>query len=84
MQIPSNITIYSDSLSALQCIQLGKSKSRPEILHQIMHYNNILRKNNTKITFIWIPSHVGILGNELADKFAKQGSINLVCKKCTV
>jgi len=41
-----------------------------------MHYNNTLRKNNTKITFVWIPSHVGILGNELADKLADQGSVN--------
>ena len=41
-----------------------------------MHYNNILRKNNTKITFVWISSHVGILGKEFADKLAKQGSIN--------
>jgi len=36
--------------------------------------DNILRKNSIITTFVWIPSHVGIAGNELADKLAKQGS----------
>ncbi|KAF0715487.1 RNase H domain-containing protein, partial [Aphis craccivora] len=31
-----------------------------------------LQTNSQTVTFIWIPSHIGIPGNELADTCAKQ------------
>jgi hypothetical protein len=33
-----------------------------------------LRKQNKSIAFQWIPSHIGIVGNEIADELAKKGT----------
>lgn len=70
------VAILSDSLSSLQSIDSGISKGRPEILNKIlMLTNNIITKREGTVKFVWIPSHVGIYGNEHADYLAKEGSI---------
>ena len=70
----SKVTILSDSLSALMSLKSGFSKSRPEILQQILNNTTLLAKLGVSITFVWIPSHIGIKGNEIADSIAKQAS----------
>lgn len=64
----SNVTIFSDSLSAIQAIS-NCSTSNPLIfkIHEII--NNL---HNCKLC--WIKAHVGHLGNEAADVLAKQAS----------
>ena len=57
----------SNSLSALQSLQNG-------ILHnplvaEVLHTYNAIR--GRQLTFLWMPSHVGINGNELANTLAK-------------
>ena len=64
-QIPS--VIFSDSQSALKSIKSGTS-NHPIIIDIC---NNII-KANFKICIAWIPSHIGIKGNEKADLWAKQ------------
>ncbi|KAI5747382.1 hypothetical protein M8J77_014049 [Diaphorina citri] len=61
--------LYSDSLSALQSIQ-NVFSSNP-IAQEI---RNILVKNKhiLSLHFTWVPSHVGIVGNEEADRLAKE------------
>jgi len=44
---------------------LGKNISRPNLLTEIF---DLIRKYNKNINFIWLPSHIGIKGNELADR----------------
>lgn len=66
--------ILTDSLSSLQSLKTGKSKSRPEIVTKILESVNQLKKINTEIEFIWVPSHCNITGNEKADQLAKIGS----------
>ena len=62
--------VCSDSKSALQSIQQSEGL-RPigqairKLLHKIDH-------NNQKVLFMWTPGHVGISGNEMADRRAKQ------------
>ncbi|PJE78782.1 Ribonuclease H [invertebrate metagenome] len=60
--------ICSDSLSVLQNLQ---SRDPKNILIQnlVLRISRILKK--CKITLFWIPSHVGIKGNELVDRQAK-------------
>ncbi len=66
-----NIAIFSDSLSGLQSIQSGLSKSRPNLLLEIRQLLYKLNSVDGNITFAWIPSHVGVGGNETVDEEAK-------------
>ncbi|GFN82574.1 RNA-directed DNA polymerase from mobile element jockey [Plakobranchus ocellatus] len=60
--------IYSDSLSALQAIQSKNFK-----VIDIRRLDNLIQKlpPHVHISFVWIPAHVGIRGNENVDKLAK-------------
>ena len=62
----SRVIIFSDSQSVLQSI--NNSKIDNSVIQDI-----ILRLHNMshKHYFCWLPSHVGIKGNEEADKAAK-------------
>ena len=62
-------TIYSDSRSALEAIQdfYPKNQLVKEIQKRI---DKLLREGET-VSFCWIPAHVGVPGNEKADKAAK-------------
>ncbi|GFO27747.1 ATP-binding cassette sub-family a member 3 [Plakobranchus ocellatus] len=63
-----NFVIYSDSLSALQTIQSKNFK-----VIDIRGLYNLIQKfpPYVHISFVWIPAHVGIQGNENVDKLAK-------------
>ena len=65
------ILILTDSLSGLQALQNKNTKNRPKLINQILKSANDLTKAGKQITFLWIPAHVGIYGNENADKAAK-------------
>jgi len=65
-----SVVIFSDSLSTLVSLEQGRSSSRPNLLNDAIALYNVLR--NRSITFVWVPSHVGIHGNEVADCIAKR------------
>jgi ribonuclease HI/endonuclease/exonuclease/phosphatase family metal-dependent hydrolase len=60
--------IFSDSKSSLESITSGHSKSRPNLLIDVIE---LLNNSNSKIHIVYIPSHVGIHGNETVDRLAK-------------
>ena len=64
-----HFTIYSDSLSCLQSIR-NMNIDHPYILDIVKTYY-LLTKQNKMVEFCWIPSHIGIYGNNKADKAAK-------------
>ena len=60
--------IFSDSLSVLKALNHTSSKNS-QIQKLLEKHHKIA---NTKvILFCWLPSHVGIIGNEIADRKAK-------------
>jgi ribonuclease HI len=69
----SQIAVFSDSKSALESIKSEQSKLRPNLLVNIMQ---ILTKLSVSVTFVWIPAHVGLSGNEVADQLAKSALLH--------
>lgn len=76
--LPDRVVILSDSLSALQVIAGNVCDISSDVVGEILHRFTHLSKSGLTILFSWIPSHVGIAGNELADQTAK-GAISSVC-----
>ena len=64
--------ILSDSLSCLLTIR-SFYPSHP-LVREISHRLTVLARTGKEITLCWIPSHVGINGNELADAAAKRAA----------
>ena len=62
--------ILSDSLSALQAIA-SRSLTHP-LLFEFHELHTSLLHDKCDISFAWVPSHVGIRGNEEVDNFAKE------------
>ncbi|GBM36520.1 hypothetical protein AVEN_45999-1 [Araneus ventricosus] len=59
--------IYTDFRSGINALRSAKHNNHPLVM-QCLHLHHTLKK--TKIKYCWIPAHVGIPGNELADKAA--------------
>ena len=66
----TNIVICSDSKSALQSIVTPPFSHHLQV--HICNVYNELYNAGFRVNFLWIPSHCGIEGNELADYYAKQ------------
>jgi ribonuclease HI len=65
----SKIVICTDSLSAVNGIQDSQTKHP-----LIMEIQDKLKKTRMSVILMWIPSHVGIIGNEKADLEAKEAT----------
>jgi len=66
--------ICSDSLSCLQALQ-GFNLRNP-LLQEVIHAYRESTSTDKDIVFCWVPSHVGISGNEVAD-FAAKAALSL-------
>ena len=66
----TTVKFYVDSQAALRTFQMDFLKSRLA-LDMINELNQI---KHTSLTFVWTKAHVGTVGNEKADKLAKQGT----------
>jgi len=66
IELKGSYIICSDSLSTLQGVQNFCNNNN--LLSEIRH---LCIKNNSKIKLLWVPAHIGIIGNELADNAAK-------------
>ena len=69
--------IHSDAISALQSLK----KTKPDNPFIVKLLNKLNSMNHSKkVIFCWIPSHIGIQGNDKADSFAK-AALNMVSDK---
>ena len=77
----NNFIIFSDSLSGLLSIQ-NRHFDTGYVQKFIRNYNFLVNSGKT-IRLCWIPSHIGIQGNERADKAAKAAlSSSITAVKC--
>lgn len=67
----NRFAIFTDSLSAAESVKAQRSDSRPTLMTEVLE--SINRLGSGDVTVVWIPSHVGIRGNEEADSAAKEG-----------
>ena len=72
--------IHSDSISVLQSLKYTKLE-RPLIIKIFNKLNSLI--HSKKVIFCWIPSNIGIQGNDKADSLAK-AAINLTPDKKTL
>ena len=76
-QLPMAVLVFSDSLSALQTITHNSQSSREDVVKEIVVVCHQLITRGTDIVLQWVPSHVGVPGNESADRAAKQAAPGL-------
>jgi ribonuclease HI len=72
---PRKMVVCSDSQSVIVKLASGWQKQTTQAgfkIHQLC--NAIIDEHNIDIIFQWVPSHVGIHGNEMADQLANDGS----------
>ena len=64
-----DVVVYSDSLSSL--VSLSSCRRGDTLVDEVLKTLNSIK--NRRLTLVWIPSHVGLAGNEAADRLAKVG-----------
>ncbi|TBU24278.1 hypothetical protein BD311DRAFT_565174 [Dichomitus squalens] len=72
------VSIYADSRLALFAVRLSAAKPgqwrMPDFV--LARYDLLMRRHpQAKVTFRWVPSHVGVEGNEMADDLAGEAAV---------
>lgn len=66
--------IVTDSLSLIHCLVNNKINYKTNyLIYYIREYLIKYSSDDIKVSFMWVPSHIGITGNEVADRTACEG-----------
>ena len=69
-------TIFSDSLSSLVAIQEGNQNC--QYIQEILESYQYLTNFGKTVILAWVPSHVGIKGNQMADTLTKEATKKMI------
>ena len=64
--------IYSDSQSALESI--CDAFSRHPVVREVHRWLSLIQHSGKTVNFCWVPGHVGVSGNDLADAAAREAN----------
>ena len=78
----NSFVIFSDSRSVLQALE-SFNPVHPLIL-EILEWLFLIQRRGRNICFCWVPAHVGIQGNEKADKLAKEAAVFKTPASCAL
>ena len=67
-----NLVIHTDSMNAILDLRKTEPDSNVSLIKTIQSLINLHNENDNRITINYIPSHIGIHGNDLADTAAKE------------
>lgn len=67
------VVVITDSKASLQAIK-SMSDNRQDLILDINHLSAELLQRGTFLDMLWVPSHSGISGNDMADRAAKQAA----------
>ncbi|GFW57281.1 putative RNA-directed DNA polymerase from transposon X-element [Trichonephila clavipes] len=73
---PRKYCIYTDSMSVLEALENYNDRCHL-VVCKILGITSRLYSKGFDIVFCWLPSHVGIIGNEQADSAAKSATTHL-------
>ena len=71
---PRAIVICSDSRPALSSIHSDSTSAREDLVLEIGTVVHQLITRGMEVRFQWVPAHVCLSGNEMADRAAKRGA----------
>ncbi|GFV58942.1 RNA-directed DNA polymerase from mobile element jockey [Trichonephila clavipes] len=74
--LPRKYCIYTDSMSVLEALENYDDRCHP-VVCKILDITSRLYSKGFDIVFCWLPSHVGIIGNEQAHSAAKSATTHL-------
>ena len=72
--VNSHSLIMSDSLHTCKKLKnYSDTEQRLDLIHAIHRFAHNIMINGGSLTILWIPSHIGLLGHDMADRLAKEG-----------
>jgi ribonuclease HI len=74
---PGEFLILSDSLSSIEALCSRKISPRTHsVVYECEEALWRLRANQFVVRLMWVPAHVGIDGNEMVDRIAKESAVS--------